>query len=41
VAHRVQPDVLEYIFDNGVDEQMWRYTLLGDIVVGMEWDSLD
>jgi len=38
---RTQPAALEYIFDNGLNGQKWRYTLLGDIVVGVEWDSLE
>jgi hypothetical protein len=33
--------VLEYVFDNGLDGDLWRFTVLDDIIVGVELILLD
>ena len=38
---RAEAAALDYVFDNGDDGELWRYTLLGDVVVGVMWDSLE
>ena len=36
-----EPRVLEYVFDDGLNGNLWRFTILGDIIVGVEWVPLD
>jgi hypothetical protein len=33
--------VLEYVFDQGLVGELWRFTVLDDIIVGVEWVPLD
>lgn len=33
-------DVLEYKFDNGIAGNIWRYTVLDEIIVGVEYVPL-